>query len=133
MPAGRERGPVTNEFMNKSSYLDRRLRRGSSVVERCPEKAGVGSSILPLGTILKCRLTVLSDFRNKNISEFLELFLCVLRWCLFIEEIPYTRLGSECRRIRHDDKERFRHDILVFGEILYEFYIFARLDLEEVA
>ena len=26
--------------------------RGSSVVERCPEKAGVGSSILPLGTII---------------------------------------------------------------------------------
>ena len=27
------------------------LCRGSSVVERGPEKAGVGSSILPLGTI----------------------------------------------------------------------------------
>ena len=47
--AAREREKFLKSGVGRE-FRTKILCRGSSVVERCPEKAGVGSSILPLGT-----------------------------------------------------------------------------------
>ena len=36
--------------------------------------------------------------------------------------------GRDARRVRHDDIERFRHDVCVVGERAYEFNIFMQLN-----